>query len=122
MVPSGMMHNILLGNFEHINLPTGTDKETAITVFYAGVLAFAEGMFPLKVIAIANSHNRSDLPLALGTFLGCLTRWTICLLASLLLLNKEFILPGATNFALIGVFIFAMTIIMSEIVESQLYI
>jgi len=116
-IPSGMMHNMLIGNFHHINLPTGMDSSIATTFFYAGVVAFAEGMFPLKIMAIANSHNRSDLPLTLATFLGTLTRWIICILASLILLNKELFLTGTTNFALIGVFFFAVTTVMSEIIQ-----
>ena len=121
-IPSGMVHNILLGNLHHINLPTGMDSSTATTFFYAGVLAFAEGTFPLKIIAIANSHNRSDLPLTLATFLGSLTRWIICILGSVIMLNKEMLLPGAINFALMVVLFFTVTVVISEIIGCQINI
>ena len=116
-IPNGMMHNMLIGNLSHINLPVGMDFTAATTFFYAGVLAFAEGMFPIKVIAIANSHNRNDLPLGLATFSGALTRWLICIGLSLVMLNKQMLVSGATNYALLGVFVFAVTAVLSEIVE-----
>ena len=121
-IPTGALHNMLIGNYENINLPKGTDFSAATAFFYAGVVAFAEGMFPIKVVAIANSHNRSDLPLTLATAAGTFTRWFICILASLLLLNKDFLVPGAFNFALIGVFIYAVGTVITDILECQVYI
>jgi len=98
-------------------LPTGIDNTTPTLFFYAGVLAFAEGMLPIKIIAIANSHNRADLPLAITTFMGSATRWTFCLFASLILLNQEYILPDSTNFALLGALLFALSFSMNEILH-----
>ena len=121
-IPSGVLHNILVGDMSSINLPKGTDASAATAFFYAGVVAFAEGMLPVKVVAIANSHNRSDLPLAWSTLAGAFVRWLICVLASLILLNKDFVVPGAINFALIGVLIFAMGLIITDCLECQVYI
>jgi|Transcript_7226 hypothetical protein len=79
-------------------------------------------MFPIKIVAIANSHNRSDLPISLAAALGALTRMCICLLGSLILLNKDFLLPDAINFALIGTLVYVLGTVITEILECQVYI
>jgi len=86
-IPEGIWHNILAGNFAGFNFATGIHPTTATCFFYAGVLAFADGMFPLKIPAMASSHHRSDLPLVLATTLASLSRWIFCIFASTILMN-----------------------------------
>lgn len=71
--------------------------------FYAGVLAFADGMFPLKITAIASSYHRADLPIACVTTASALTRWSFCLLVSTILVNAEELADLPFNIALLGV-------------------
>lgn len=87
-------------------------------MFYAGVLAFADGMFPLKVAAIASTHRRTDLPIMWATTAGALTRWVFCGLASTLFLNKDYI-PRGAEMALFGVIIFLVIVVLPEIIEGQ---
>jgi len=57
-IPQDMQHNIFAGSFDKINFATGVDHSVSTLFFYAGVLAFSDGVFPLKVSAIASSHKR----------------------------------------------------------------
>ena len=119
-IPEGIQHNLLIGNFEGVTFATGVDTSVVSCFFYAGVLAFADGMFPLKVSAIASSHHRSDLPLVFATACGGLTRWIFCFLASTVLMNKDYI-PDSNltpSFVLIGVSIYLLIIVLPEIIDG----
>ena len=65
---------MLIGNFEGVSFATGVDTSLVSCFFYAGVLAFADGLFPLKISAIASSHHRTDLPLAFAAACGGVTK------------------------------------------------
>jgi len=85
-IPRGISHNILDGNFDSMKYgSTGTDLSAANCLFYLGILAFSEGIFTLKVPAIASSHRRTNLPLASALIAGAVTRWLFCVMGSLIL-------------------------------------
>ena len=109
---------MLIGNFEGVSFATGVDTSLVSCFFYAGVLAFADGLFALKISAIASSHHRTDLPLTFAAVCGGLTRWIFCLLASTLLMNKDYIPDGITapSFVLFGATIYLLIIILPEII------
>lgn len=118
-IPEGIQHKMLTGNFQGISFANGIDERLSAVFFYAGVLAFADGMFPLKVSAIASSHHRSNLPLVLATTCGSLTRWIFCFLASILLMNKDNFTEGYSSaFVLSGVSVYLLIIVLPEIVET----
>lgn len=121
-IPQGINHNIFEGDFDKINFAMGVDHSASTAFFYIGVLAFVEGVFPLKITAIASSHNRSSLPLGLATVSGMVTRWIFCFLTSVILMNKNYIAPGALNFALIGVVVYITLAVLPEIIDDQVYV
>ena len=55
---------------------------------------------------------------------GGFTRWIFCLLASTVLMNKDYIPDGITapSFILIGVTIYLLIVILPEIVHGQIYV
>ena len=119
-LPTGIQHNMLLGNFHRIEFAwEGFDPSPAAVFFYAGVLAFSEAMFPLKISAIASRYHRPDLPLAYASISAFLTKWQFCFLASIVFLNKDFTLAGAPhNIALYGVMIYLVIIVLPDIIEG----
>lgn len=118
MIPGGIWHSILLGSTEGFRYAQGTNPSTSVMVFYAGALAFIDGMFPLKVPAIASHHRRSDMPIELATVLALLTRWVYCVFASTILMNSDLIVPGSRNVALAGIFFYIALIAFPEIVDE----
>jgi len=66
--------------------------------FYLGVMAFADGLYPIKVPTIASSHGRTSLPIAWATLLSSLTKWLFCLLTSTCLVNKDMYLSNEGSF------------------------
>ena len=114
----------MIGNLDGVIFATGTDTSLVSCFFYAGVLAFADGLFPLKISAIASSHHRQDLPVALAAVCGGVTRWLFCILASTVLMNKDTSLDSSSSlsFVLIGVTIYLLIIILPEIIDGQIYV
>ena len=91
-------------------------------MFYAGVLAFSDGIFALKMPAIASSQRRSlpgaaDPPLFIVSVVSWLHRWIYCILASMALANQD-IAENGQNFALIGVSIYLLVRYIPEIVAD----
>ena len=121
-LPNPIWHNVLVGNIEGFSFATGTDPSLMACFFWAGVLAFGDGMFPLKVPAIASSHHRSDLPLTLATICAGIFRWLFCAFASTILVNSELVTPGSRNVALAGVFFYLAFCVVPEIIEEQVYV
>jgi len=117
-VPGGIWHDVLIFNHVGFNFAKGIDPSAVTCFFYAGVLAFADGMFPLKIPAIASSHHRSDLPLVLAVTLASLSRWIFCIFASTILVNPELLPIGTFNLALVGVFTYLVFIVIPEIIDE----
>lgn len=88
-IPQNIHHSLIIGMFDDVNFPKGQDTTLASFFFYAGVLAFSDGMFPLKISAIASSHHRPDLPLVLATTSSFVTKWLFCFFASIVLMNND---------------------------------
>ena len=109
-IPQNIHHNLLIGSFDDINFATGQNPNLASCFFYAGVLAFSEGMLPLKISAIASSHHRPDLPLILATTSSFATKWIFCFLASIVLMNNDQII-GNYEYALVGVAAYLLIIV-----------
>ena len=86
-IPTGIQRNILKSDFAEISFAKGLDNSVTTCFFYAGVLAFADGMFPVKVSAIASNYHRADLPITLVTTAGAFTRWVFCFLVSTVIVN-----------------------------------
>lgn len=86
------------------------------------MLAFADGMFPLKISAVASSYHRADLPIAFVTTAGALTRWTFCLLVSTILVNTEQLEDLPFNFALLGATTYLTILALPQIVDNQIYV
>ena len=122
-MPRGISHNILEGDFKAFKaLSEGTDPSATNFVFYAGVVAFAEGLFPLKVPAIASSHRRSELPLTSASIAGFVTRWFFCTVMALIMANSELIDKNAFNYAIVGVAFYILVMVMPEVIDGQIYI
>lgn len=85
--PDHVKHNLLLGRFTGIKFAPGVDPSITSCFYYAGVLAFADGTFTLKIPAIASSHHRTNLPVGLATTTGFFTRWIFCCFASTIFLS-----------------------------------
>ena len=101
----------------------GLDSSLSTYLFYAGVLAFSDGLFALKIPAIASSQRKSltgtaDPPLALASVASILTRWLYCILASTALINKD-LQDAGTNYALLGVAVYLTVRYIPEIVSEQ---
>lgn len=84
------------------------------------MLAFADGMFSLKIPAVASSHHKTDLPIAGATAAAGLTRWVFGCLASIILSNMDQV--GTVSFALLGSAIYLMVIVLPSILDDQIYI
>ena len=122
-IPQGIFHNILDGDFKAFSaMSSGTDASITNCVFYIGVVAFGEGLFPLKVPAIASSHRRSDLPLAAASIAGAATRWLFCILAGLIMSNGDKVDKTAFNYAIIGVAFYIFVMVLPDIIDGQIYV
>ena len=120
--PAHIKHNLLAGHFAGIKFGPGVDPTPTSCFFYAGVLAFTDGMFPLKIPAIASSHHRTNLPIGLATTAGFLTRWIFCCFASTILLNQDMFPSRVINFALLGTLIYLGIMVFPELIDGQVYI
>ena len=82
-------------------------------------MTFSEAMFPLKISAIASRYHKPDLPLVWASMTAFLTKWQFCFLASIVFLNKDYTLGGTPhNFALYGVMIYLIVIVLPDIIEG----
>ena len=120
--PDHIKHNLLLGRFAGIYFGPGVDPSITSCFYYAGVLAFADGTFTLKIPAIASSHHRTNLPVGLATTTGFLTRWIFCCLASTILLKQTWFPPNVIDLVPLGALVYLGTNALPEIIDGQVYI
>ena len=93
-LPTATQYNLLVGNFENVQFASmnGLNGSVSTCLFYAGVLAFSDGMLAVKLPAIASSQRKSlpgaaDPPLILAAVMSWLVKWLYCILASTALVS-----------------------------------
>jgi len=131
-LPPQTQQDMFLGNFEKVRfapLEGSSGYSYRTCLFYAGVLAFSDGFFALKIPSIASSQRKgfsgaADPPLLIAVATSFIIRWLYCILASTALTSQE-LQNSATsstagiNYALIGIAIFLMVRYIPEIVSEQ---
>ena len=121
-LPTATQYALLVGKFESVQFASvdGLNGSFKTCMFWAGVLAFADGMMVLRLPAIASSQRKcllgaADPPIFLSSCISWLVKWIYCILASTALVNEA---NGSINYALIGAAVYLLLRYIPEIVSE----
>ena len=128
-LPPATQYALLVGKFENVQFASvdGLNGSFKTCMFWAGVLAFADGMLVLKLPAIASSQRKcllgaADPPIFLSSCMSWLVKWIYCILASTALVSQSSEASNTVNYALIGAATYLLLRYIPEIVSEQGYI